>query len=101
MIAFYDPQNNNQVQAIYTGDTTSQVWEQRGYLKARVPAQFQGVISREHRVDVSEGVVTNISAQPNAIQPTEAPNTNQDLIDDLQPLPNTVVKRALLRLLGN
>ena len=70
MIVFYDPNNQNQVMALYSGDTTSRVWADRGYLKAEVALNLEATISRNHRCTVRDGTVTAISGHTNSSQPT-------------------------------
>ena len=74
MIVFYDPNDGNQVMAVYSGDTDSTVWTARGYLRAEVnDAGLQGDIDREFSVTIVNGEVTAIAARPNPIQPVPDP----------------------------
>jgi hypothetical protein len=41
MIIFYDPKANNQIRAVYTGDTTSKVWEERSYVRLEIRDRAQ------------------------------------------------------------
>lgn len=74
MIVFYDPNNGNQVMAVYSHDTESTVWTDRGYLRAKVEQpSFQTSITRDRQVSVVGGVVEGHWASPNHIQPARNP----------------------------
>ena len=77
MLVFYDPSAQNQIMAVYTGDTKSPVWEEHGYLRAEV---WDGVtVSRERRVlTFIGGRVAETVPRPNPVQPQ--PNA-QDFIN--------------------
>ena len=65
MIIFYDP-SDGQVMAVYSGDTTSTVWIDRGFLRAssEIP------VTRDHKVVVVDDKVTNVTSSPNPEQPS-------------------------------
>ena len=74
MIVFYDPNDGDQVMAVYSHDTGSTVWTARGYLRAEVNdrALFNS-LSRDSRVTVVNGEVTSATARINAIQAVPDP----------------------------
>ena len=73
MIVFYDP-GDGQVMAIYSGDTESTVWVDRGFLKAEVPPDLidaVGLFGRDGRVTVLGADVTGVSSRTNPVQPVK------------------------------
>ncbi len=74
MIIFYDPNSNNQVHAVYSHDTDSKVWEQRGYLRAAVNIpHLQVAVNRNTFVTIDGGEVIGIAPRTNPVQPTPDP----------------------------
>lgn len=75
MIIFYDPNNGNQVMAVYSHDTESPVWENRGFLRAEVVNEsFKRAISRDRKVSVIDWIVAGHWASTNPEQPIPAPS---------------------------
>lgn len=74
MIVFFDPNNGNQVMAVYSHDTESAVWTGRGFLRAEVKdrALFES-LSRDSRVTVVNDEVTAATGRTNPIQPVPDP----------------------------
>ena len=74
MIVFYDPTNGKQVMAVYSHDTKSTAWKDRGFLRAEVvdPA-LQRLVNRDSTVDVLDGVVTQVSPRLNDVQGVISP----------------------------
>lgn len=67
---FYDPANSNQVMAVYQGCRYGgKVWQDRGFIEIEAP---DGV-TRDHRLIVSDGVVTGIVPAQNLEQPAPSP----------------------------
>ena len=64
MIIFFDPANG-QVMAIYSTDTTSTVWTDQGFVKARSDIR----VTRDHRVVVENDKVVSATPRPNPEQP--------------------------------
>lgn len=72
MIVFIDPNNQNQVMALYTGDTTSTAWTDQGFVKCAIPVELQGQIeqyTRDCRLSIVGGVVTGVTSAVNPVQP--------------------------------
>ena len=71
MIIFYDPNNGNQVMAVYSHDTKSTVWADNGLLRAKVVVkQLQRLIDRNMSVVVLDGEVQSLFVRLNSKQPT-------------------------------
>lgn len=64
MKIFYNP-NDMQVMAIYSGDTTSTVWDDLGYIGIETNLKCD----RDCKVVVTEGKVTNVTEGISSIQP--------------------------------
>ena len=74
MIVFYDPNNGNQVMAVYSHDTESTVWTDQGFLRAEVNDRtLFNSLSRDSRVTVVNREVTSATARINPIQPVPDP----------------------------
>ena len=74
MIIFYDPNNGNQVMAVYSHDTESTVWEDQGFLRlAILGKEFQKKISRDTAIVVTMGSVSDVFPRVNSVQPTPDP----------------------------
>jgi len=76
VLIFYDPARQNQVMALYTGGTTSEEWERRGYIAATVPddlAQDVARLGRDAKVTIKKGEITGVSPLPNPEQPQRSP----------------------------
>jgi len=71
MIIFYDPNTNNQIKAIYIGDTTSTVWAARGYTRLGVtdPAHIAQILSngQDLQAVVSGGVLESLESWPRPV----------------------------------
>lgn len=78
MIVFYDPNGNNQVMAVYSGDTNSLEWERLGYIKVEVPENL-GRVSRDSRVTMVGDTVVAITSSINPMQPD--PIIDRDMVD--------------------
>lgn len=66
MYIYYRP-DDGQVMALYSDEPNSVAFTALGYLVARVPLGVK--ISRDMAVSVEDGVVVDVSASPNALQP--------------------------------
>ena len=75
MIIFYQP-STGQVMAVYSGNTSSKVWERQGCLQATVPTNLESKLSRNHAVEVANGEVRSITPRQNPVQPIAAPSEN-------------------------
>ncbi len=76
MIVFYDPADG-QVMAVYSDDTTSTVWTDRGFLKAASDIP----VTRDHKVVVVGGEVISVMPSVNPEQPS--PPTNDEIYDQV------------------
>ncbi len=63
MQVFYDPADNNQVQAVYTGNTTSIAWGAFTKIAVTDPARISEILlnGRNCRLTVVDGVVTVVT----------------------------------------
>lgn len=59
---WYD--GNGRVKAVYDGDTTSTVWQERGYSKAVNDPEKNGRLSQDHVVTVENGEVVDAVLNP-------------------------------------
>ena len=66
---YYDPQDNNQVMCVSTGEIDPDWWVSQGYLLATVGSDFSKHITRDYTVTVTDGVVSGISPRVNPFQP--------------------------------
>ena len=99
MIVFYDPTNKNQVMAVYSGDTSSPVWEQRGYLRVDVPPEFTHLIGdRDVKLTISDGEVTAVIPATNRLQPI--PQVNKDKEDYAAAITDRERQNVIARKLG-
>ena len=77
MIVFYDPNDSNQVMALYTGGTNSVAWTDQGFVRAEVnDPELQEEIDRYARdctVAVVDGQVTGCTSRVNRVQPIPDP----------------------------
>jgi len=77
MIIFYNPVDG-QVMAVYTDDTSSTVWTNQGFLRARSDI----LVTRDHQVVVAGGVVTSATPNTNPVPPP-LPPTNDEIYDQV------------------
>lgn len=78
MIVFYDPADG-QVMAVYSGNTTSTVWTDRGFLRANSDI----AVTRDHKVVVVDGKVTSATPNSNPDQPS-VPSFRDRIIERLR-----------------
>ncbi len=71
MVIFTDPKNQDQVMALYTHDTATTTWTDRGY--ERHELEFNADIDRLARdcyvVFGADGAIVDVVARANLIQP--------------------------------
>ncbi|MAH48145.1 hypothetical protein CMI37_20140 [Candidatus Pacearchaeota archaeon] len=65
MLAFYDPNNGNQVMAVYSHDTASTAWADQGFLSIRTDLRP----TRDHKLTIKDGKVTALVSSVNPVQP--------------------------------
>ena len=74
MIVFYDPNNDNQVMAVYSHDTDSPVWESQGFLRAEVKTpEMKTAVSRNSTVVIERSEVVSATGRVNLVQPAPDP----------------------------
>tara|TARA_Y100000310_G_scaffold126272_3_gene125068 strand:+ start:20205 stop:20525 length:321 start_codon:yes stop_codon:yes gene_type:complete len=84
MIIFYDPAQENQVMAVYTDDTKSTVWGDRGYVRAEVPEDLEDLVSRDTLAVLTDGDVTGFTPRANLEQPTGTETQQEKRLRELR-----------------
>lgn len=85
MKAYIDPENSNQVMAMYSHGTASEKWESEGYELVDVDPSIREV-SRDHQAVVEDGVIVDVSPSVNPVQPAY---TDTDEQNDVRALAET------------
>ena len=87
MLVFYDPNNDNQVMAFYTFGTSSEVWESRGYLRAKImDPEIVSEINRDGRdcrIIFEGDQVTHTAYTENMVKPGPDTFVDDDDIDEV------------------
>jgi len=62
MYIYYDPQNNNQIMALYSGVPKTKAWTDRGYILAEVPEEWEPDLDK--RVILDDNVIAGLEDSP-------------------------------------
>ena len=73
MYVIYDPNDQNQIVALYSDRPVSTSWRDRGYLMTKVEGMLARLVSQAHRLefDGAEVIEATRSPRSTAPQPTE------------------------------